>query len=220
MSRTDDVFRPAISDKKIPILTLDHNWHKLFSQAHITPEIEYLEKQVNALLKKQGKNTTEQKKVKALKKKLMDEIVELAALYDETGKESVEKKITEHKRLVEECNEKMEELQDEALDLPRELNKLNTELMLKTMEACYKRLDENRTEIQEYEDWIKNIRIELKKNIIRKQEKEVDTYELYSYMHNIFGPEVINIFDMHYNPEQYAPKKPETNPKQESDKTS
>ena len=207
MSRSDEVFKPAISDKKIPILTLDHNWHKLFSQAHITPEIEALEKQVNDLLKKQGKNTTEQKKVKALKKKLIDEIVELAALYDETGKEAVQKKISERKRLVEECNEKMDELQDEALDLPRELNKVNMELMLKTMEACYQRLEENTKEIQEYEEWIKNIRIELKKNIIRKQEKEIDTYELYTYMHNIFGAEVINIFDMHYNPEQYAPKK-------------
>ena len=207
MSRSDEVFKPAISDKKIPILTLDHNWHKLFSQAHITPEIEALEKQVNDLLKKQGKNTTEQKKVKALKKKLMDEIVELAALYDETGKEAVQKKISERKRLVEECNEKMDELQDEALDLPHELNKVNMELMLKTMEACYQRLEENTKEIQEYEEWIKNIRIELKKNIIRKQEKEIDTYELYTYMHNIFGAEVINIFDMHYNPEQYAPKK-------------
>lgn len=207
MSRSDEVFKPAISDKKIPILTLDHNWHKLFSQAHITPEIEALEKQVNDLLKKQGKNTTEQKKVKALKKKLMDEIVELAALYDETGKEAVQKKISERKRLVEECNEKMDELQDEALDLPREQNKVNMELMLKTMEACYQRLEENTKEIQEYEEWIKNIRIELKKNIIRKQEKEIDTYELYTYMHNIFGAEVINIFDMHYNPEQYAPKK-------------
>ena len=207
MSRSDEVFKPAISDKKIPILTLDHNWHKLFSQAHITPEIEALEKQVNELLKKQGKNTSEQKKVKALKKKLMDEIVELAALYDETGKEAVQKKIIERKRLVEECNDKMDELQDEALDLPRELNKVNTELMLKTMEACYQRLKENTDEIKEYEEWIKNIRIELKKNIIRKQEKEIDTYELYTYMHNIFGAEVINIFDMHYNPEQYAPKK-------------
>ena len=211
MSRSDEVFKPAISDKKIPILTLDHNWHKLFSQAHITPEIEALEKQVNDLLKKQGKNTTEQKKVKALKKKLMDEIVELAALYDETGKEAVQKKISERKRLVEECNEKMDELQDEALDLPRELNKVNMELMLKTMEACYQRLEENTKEIQEYEEWIKNIRIELKKNIIRKQEKEIDTYELYTYMHNIFGAEVINIFDMHYNPEQYAPNKKSEN---------
>ena len=208
MSREDEIFKPAIAGKNIPVLTLDHNWHKLFSQAHITPEIEELEKQVNDILKQQGKNRTEQKKVKVLKKKLMDEIVELAAKYDETGKEVIQKKITEHKRLVEECNEKLEELQDDALFLPRELNRLNTELMLKTMEACYKRLTQNKEEIEGYEEWIKNIRIELKKNVIRKQEKEMDTYELYTYMHNIFGPVVINIFDMHYNPERYAPKKP------------
>ena len=89
MSRTDDVYKPALSGKKIPILTLDHNWHRLFSQAHITPEIESLENQVNDLLKKQGKNTTEQKSVKALKKKLMDEIVELADKLDETGDQGI-----------------------------------------------------------------------------------------------------------------------------------
>ena len=66
MSRSDEVFKPAISDKKIPILTLDHNWHKLFSQAHITPEIEALEKQVNDLLKKQGKNTKKKKTASSL----------------------------------------------------------------------------------------------------------------------------------------------------------
>ena len=121
MSRTDDVYKPALSGKKIPILTLDHNWHKLFSQAHITPEIESLENQVNDLLKKQGKNTTEQKSVKALKKKLMDEIVELADKLDETGDQGIQKKIDEHKRLIQECNEKLDELKDEELDIPRDL---------------------------------------------------------------------------------------------------
>ena len=212
MSRTDDVYKPALSGKKIPILTLDHNWHKLFSQAHVTPEIEKLENQVNELLKKQGKNTTEQKSVKALKKKIMDEIVDLADKYDETKDQGIQKKIDEHKRLVQECNDKLDALRDEALDIPRELDQMNYQLMLKTMEACYDRLDENMSEIKKQEDWINKIRVELKKVVIRKQEKEVDTYELYSYMHNIFGPDVINIFDMHYHPEKFAPK-----PKQSED---
>ena len=32
MERTDEVFQAALEDKKIPILTLDHKWHQLFTQ--------------------------------------------------------------------------------------------------------------------------------------------------------------------------------------------
>lgn len=207
MSRTDDIYKPALQQAKLPILTLDNNWHKLFTQADGGPEIRKLEHKLNNLLKKQGKVNTEQKKVKALKRKLMDEIMELADQYDASGDEAALKKLDEHKRLVEECNGKIEEIQDDAKDLPREIQSVNYELMLKTMEVCYDRLKKNREEIEYYEDWIKNVRVELKKNIIRKQEKEADTYELYSYMHNIFGPDVIDIFDMHYDPEEYRLKK-------------
>ena len=167
---------------------------------------------MNDLLKKQGKNTTEQKSVKALKKKLMDEIVELADKLDETGDQGIQKKIDEHKRLIQECNEKLDELKDEELDIPRDLDQANYQLMLRTMEACYERLDQNMAEIKKQEEWISKIRVELKKVVIRKQEKEIDTYELYSYMHDIFGPDVIDIFDMHYHPEKFAPK-----PKQSED---
>ena len=34
--------------------------------------------------------------------------------------------------------------------------------------------------------------------MIRKAEMEDMNHELYSYMHDIFGAEVINIFDMKY----------------------
>ncbi len=44
------------------------------------------------------------------------------------------------------------------------------------------------------------IRIELKKNVVRKQEYEISNQEIYSYMHDIFGAEVVDLFDMKYNP--------------------
>ena len=40
------------------------------------------------------------------------------------------------------------------------------------------------------------MRIELKKNIVRKQEKEIKNHELYSYMHDVFGADVVEIFDI------------------------
>lgn len=207
MSRIEDIYKPMLKKREIPILTLDNNWHKLFTQAEVGPDIKRLEERLNILLKKQGKVNTEQKKIKALKRKLMNEIVELADKYDETHSKSIGKKLDEHKRLVEECNEKLEKNQEDILELPDEIQSVNHELMLRTMELCYDRLKKNSEDIEYYEEWIRNVRVELKKNIIRKQEKEEDTYQLYTYMHNIFGPDVIDIFDMQYNPEEFRLRK-------------
>ena len=55
--------------------------------------------------------------------------------------------------------------------------------------------------IEELSEWLAKIRIELKKNVVRKQELEIANQEIYSYMHDIFGADVINLFDMKYNVE-------------------
>lgn len=207
MSRTDDIFKPALEKTKVPILTLDNNWHRLFTQTNATSEIKKLEKKLNELLKEQGKVNTEEKKLKAVKRKLMDEIIQLADRYDGQRDDAVQKTMDRQKEMVEECNKRLEDLAEENQNIPQEIEKVNYQLMLKTMELCYKRLEENRKEIEYYEKWIQDIRVQLRENIIRKQDRETSTYELYSYMHNIFGPNVIDIFDMHYNPEKYRPKK-------------
>lgn len=213
MSRTEEVFRPALEGKKIPVLTLDNKWHRLFTQAEPDKRIKRLEEELNNLLKRQGKANTDIKEIKKIKKKLMAEIVEKA---DEaaTGKDSrAEKKLAENKRLINECNEKMESYEDELIELPREIDRVNKELMVETMAVCYDKLKKNESEIKETAEWVAKIRVELKKRLIRKQEKEQMNQELYAYMHDILGADVIDIFDMEYLPQeekkQEEPKKEE-----------
>jgi hypothetical protein len=55
-------------------------------------------------------------------------------------------------------------------------------------------LKDNNADIERYQDLIKNMRIELKKDIIKKQDKEIMNREMYSYMHDIFGADVIRSF--------------------------
>lgn len=209
MSRTDEVYKPALAGKKIPILTLDNKWHQLFTRADINSKIAGLEIALNDLQKRQGKLNSELKEIKKLKKKLMDDIVTSAYVLDKaeqkTDPKKEEKKLNESKRLLNECNEKLEAYQDELHELPREINRANNELMLATMETCYEKIQENSDEITEISEWISSIRIELKKNIIRKQEREQKNKDLYSYMHDIFGADVIEIFDMKYIPDNNKP---------------
>lgn len=207
MSRTEEVFQPALIGKKIPILVLDNKWHKVFTQAEYSSEIKGMEKEMNNLLKRQGKVNTESKEIKKLKKKLMDEIVVLADEMGQHPTKKQEKDMADHKRLINDCNEKLEAYEEEMVELPRQINQLNNKMMLMTMEVCYKRIQQNTTELEAIEKWIGNIRRELKKKVIRKQEKEAMNRQLYSYMHDIFGADVIELFDMKYNPEEKYKKK-------------
>lgn len=203
MSKIDEAFEPALIGKKIPILTLDNKWHQLFTQSEYTPEIKQMEHELNNLIKRQGKVIDENKEIKKLKKKLMDEIVVIAdELVRDPSSKKLEKRQDECKRLLTECNEKMDANEEEMVELPRQINHLNKKLMLATMDVCYRRLQKSTQELNEIEDWIGNVRRELKKKIIRKQEKEATINKLYSYMHDIFGPEVIELFDMQFNPEE------------------
>ena len=207
MSRTEEVFQPALIGKKIPILVLDNKWHKVFTQAEYSSEIKGMEKEMNNLLKRQGKVNTESKEIKKLKKKLMDEIVVLSDEMGQHPTKKQEKDMADHKRLINDCNEKLEAYEEEMVELPRQINQLNNKMMLMTMEVCYKRIQQNTTELEAIEEWIGNIRRELKKKVIRKQEKEAMNRQLYSYMHDIFGADVIELFDMKYNPEEKYKKK-------------
>ena len=198
MSRKDEIYSPALKEKKIPILTLDNKWHRLFTQTNPNKTILRLEEELNDLLKKQGKATTESKDIKRLKKKLMQEIVENAEGTAEGNNQKALKKMEDNKRLINECNERLTMYEDQLIELPGEIDRVNRELMLQTIDICYDTLKTNETEIEETAKWVAAIRVELKKRLIRKQEMEQMNQELYSYMHDIFGAEVIEIFDMKY----------------------
>lgn len=203
MSRTDKVYKPALEGKNIPILTLDSKWHQLFTGMEKTEQISDTENELNSLLRRQGKLNSELKEIKALKKKLMDEIMVSADILDkDANNKKEEKKLEESKRLLNECNEKMASDEEELIDLPRTIYQKNQELMLQTMEICYEEIHTNAKEIAEISAWITEVRKELKKKIIRKQEGELKNRELYAYMHDIFGPGVIELFDIQMSDEK------------------
>ena len=196
-----ELFRQALQGKKIPVLTLDNKWYRLLTEEN-RAAVSEMEGQLNYLLKRQGKLNAEIKDIKKLKKKLMKDIVSLADEAEQSPSKELTQKIEQNKKLVEECNERMEGHQDELMELPREIEQLNFQLMLLTMDCCYDTMQENTGAIQEIAEWVTQIRVELKKRLIRKQEMEQRNHAIYSYMHDVFGAEVIDIFDMQYMEEE------------------
>ena len=196
--KTEEEFRAALSNKNIPLLVLDQKWHRLFAIHGKTDEIKEKEAKVNELLAQQGRANTELKKLKKIKKQLMDEIVQNMDDDDDDSAER-EKKRLENKKLIDEVNEKINEEEDLLLELPKEIKEVNESLMILSMDYFYSKLRVNQTEAKEIEDWIAQVRIDLKKNIIRKQNRTINNKEIYSYLHDIFGAEVLDLFDIQYD---------------------
>ena len=155
MEQEEEIFREALIGKKIPVLTLDNQWHRLFTQTGANEEIRRLEENLNEILKRQGKLNTELKSLSAFKKKLMQEIVSIMELPDSSAKE---KKMSENKRMIEESKQKMEDYNDELLEIPKQIDEANFELMLASMRLCYSRIRENVREIDEINQWVSDFK--------------------------------------------------------------
>ena len=200
-NRTEDIYEKALLGINLPILPLDNKWYRLMVGLEKTKEMEEKEENIKALLKKQGKLNTDIKRLKKMKQQLMDEIV--GAMEAENSEEIKETK----RNKIEECNSLIDEYQDELLDIPDKIKNDNYYLMLHTMEQCYELIQDNTRDIMAIAEWINSIRIELKKNVVKKQDMELKNQEIYNYMHDIFGADVIDIFDMKYNPGEKQLKK-------------
>lgn len=190
-------FSDTIRHTKVPILVLDQKWHHIFVGDGKPEAIAAQERRVNELLAAQGREQQDEKDLRKLKRTLMKNIMENMD-GTEGENELSAKKLSEDRRLINDINDKLKDCEDNMAALPKQLEKENQELMRLTMEYCYGQLHDNAREIEETGAWIRETRVELKKQVIRKQNAEQKSKEIYAYLHDIFGPKVIDVFDLKY----------------------
>ncbi|NLL00995.1 MAG: hypothetical protein GX271_10080 [Clostridiales bacterium] len=185
-----------IKDKKLPILTLDARWHELFPDEVKTVRIKELEQKVNQLLKQQGKTVHDIKDMKKLKKTLVSDIVVNMDIKDDLLGKAKEKKLDRNKRYINELNEKIDKASDKLSELPYKIKEANEELVLESIKNCYNKIYDNQDKLDDISDWIQKTREELKKKILAKHDIETENNLIYTYMHDILGSEVIDLFDI------------------------
>lgn len=191
----DAYFFQALQNKQIPLLPLDARWHELFPDFRKTGEIKQLEKKLNKLIKKQGQNNNDIKEYKKAKKVLMENIV--ANMTDGHEADSPLRAIRQDKnqKLLEDLKRKQQEAEELKKVLPGQIETANLELLIACMKVCYSELLENSEEIEEIDVWVQETREELKEQILRKQDMEMRNTQMYKYMHNLLGAQVVEIFD-------------------------
>lgn len=185
----------ALKNKKIPILVLDQKWHELFPDFRKTDDIRELEKKLLDLIKQQGQAANDLKDYDKAKKVIMENIVNNMTDGSEPEAELKSKKQDMNQAMLDELNQKTAEAQALQKELPAEIQLVNKELLIASMNVCYKELTENTVEIEELDAWINAAREELKNRILAKQDREMRNTELYKYMHNLLGARIVEIFD-------------------------
>ncbi len=197
--QTMPLFGQMLRGKKIPLLILDQKWHQLFLEDSKPKEIERLEQKLNKQLATQGRYNQELKDLKVLKTKLMKNIVINMDEIGEHGQET--KKLQEDRRLITEINDKMEDREAELGKLQEEMEESNLLLMTETMEYCYRIMNSNESEREQLIVKIAQLRTELKTRIYRREAIEEQNKGIYAYLHDIFGPQILETFDLKYEDE-------------------
>ncbi len=188
--------RRMVRSTRIPILTLDNKWHELFPDYKKTNRIKELERQLNELLKKQGKMTDDRKEMKKLKQKLMEEII--SNMSEEGGEigRFKQKKQEKSQKMILDINDKLEQYEEELDEIPDKIKKVNEELLIESIRIWHTEMEHNREEIEALNNWILDAREKLKTNILRKQDMETQNSAMYSYMHNLLGAKLMEQVDL------------------------
>ena len=195
-------FNKIVKDRKLPILILDNRWHELFDENQKSSTMKELELKLNNLLKKQGKLGSDIKDMKILKNNLLKEIMANMEISSDVANKAKEKKLDKNKQFINELNDKIDASMDELSEIPYKIKEVNEALMAASVDIFYDRLESNKEELQNVADWIAEIREELKRKILIKQDLESKNSMIYSYMHDILGAELMELFDKENNKNQ------------------
>lgn len=192
----NEKFESYLENTSLPIVVLDQKWHQLFAGTEKPKEILRLEKELQDLLALQGKLGNEEKQLKKIKSDLMDEIVNnMQDIPQNSELKELNNSFDDKKRLIEEVNDKISEIQDQLLDIPKELQRLNKEIMIDTLNFAYHRVLSNTKEIHQLSQWLDKIRVQLKKNMVIKQNREISNRIILTYLNDVFGPSILNLWD-------------------------
>lgn len=198
MAKKDD--RPAFIDmirkKRLPVLILDSRWQQLFPPEQRPVQIKKLEDNLKKELKLQAKLATELKELQSLKKKLMQGIVLNMEEVSQNEKENKrKKKLEKSQSLIVDINDKIKKCLEQTDEMPERIRLANEELMLASVRICYEKMHKNEHDIKAISEWINQTRVELKRQVLIKQDMEDANSRIYSYMHDMLGPEFMQLFD-------------------------
>jgi len=187
-----------LNNKSLPLLTIDNRWYELFSYLSKTTSISSLEKKEKELVLKEARLNDEINEYRKEKKILMAKFIKnensgIKAVNSKKEEKKVE--LDDYTKDIDRLNEKISNGKESLEKVKKELEKCNLELVVETMIALDEILLNNEKSIEDINKFIVQTKNEIKKQIMIKHDIKQEDKNIYSYMHNILGADIMQEFD-------------------------
>lgn len=190
--------KKTLRKNNISVLILDERWNSLFASISKTPEILKCEENLRELLKEQARLNTEAKDISRLKKTCMDNILKLAAEAFENNNEDAKKEMQACEKEIKRINDRMAQIEQETERIPERIKETNVELLEHMVNVVYFRIRANQKRVRELEMLIEDTKNKLKVYIDEKASLSEDYAGIYSYFHDLLGPEELERLDREF----------------------
>lgn len=182
-----------LKSKKLPVVLLDTSWHT--AKQHIqSPIIDQIEKELQELLKEQGRLNTDYKEYTAIKQNFLKEILVLSNKAQEGDNKALEELNKMHQSTLG-ANQKIEEIEARLEAIDDEINSKNKEIVSEMIAIGYGFIDTYKQKNEALETEITELRLQLLQKTQQKKESEAFLKDIYNYLHNIVGREQIEVID-------------------------
>ncbi len=185
----------SLQSKNVPLLILDEKWLEIFPEHLQNVTIRGMVSELNALLKKQGKQNDDIKGLRRYKSQMMQEIVQYMGADETAVGRLKQRKLDKNQKKILELNEQLKETEDSLSDMPYRIRQANAQLMLESTRVCYDRFRVNKGKMQELEDEISSLREKLRLRVLEKQEREMQDEKMYAYLHSLLGVQLMEELD-------------------------
>ncbi|WP_427340363.1 hypothetical protein [Caloranaerobacter sp. DY30410] len=189
-----DIDYEVIIKNKVPILTMDNDWKKIFGNSK-NKDINNYKNILNDLIKEQRELSRKLVQLKTKKKRLMAMILNLSHEINNKSNNRAVEKLDECQSEIHAINEEIETCTFKLEMLPKEIRAANLSLLKATIKVAYKDIKSNQEELNSLCSQIDELREKLKKLIETKHEKEEAINKTYSFLHGILGSKEMEKLD-------------------------
>jgi len=190
--------RKTLRKNDISLLTLDERWNSLFANSDKSPEILKSEERIKELLKEQSRLISESKEISHRKKPYMDRIIKLTTEAYDNNNEQAKEEMQSCEKEIKKINERLEGIEKELDNIPDLIKETNLELLEHTVIHVYLNMRAKQKRVAELEKLIEEVRCKLKEYIDEKESLSQDNTDVYSYFHDLLGPEELEKLDREY----------------------
>lgn len=183
-----------LKTKKLPIVLLDPLWHTM--RESIQSElIKNQEKNLQELLKEQGRLNNDHKDYNAVKQNFLKEILNISGkVHSQGDNNSIEELNKLHQSTVG-VNQKLEEIEKRIEEVEKEIESTNRDIIEEMIAIGYEYIEVCKEKEIRLEREITKLREQMLLKTGEKKKCEKLLKDVYNYLHNIIGREQIEIID-------------------------